>query len=151
MKIKEVSEEDFDQLIEEETDLAWARAREINAVCHNWWFTNPEWGPMTIPCIYKTKEEKWPTTLCVVSRKDKRKRPLPKGFHRFIKEGVQVRHASDVPCASMNLNITVRCYAYLKADDGEYHFYITKHKVGKCPWKQPEPPYPIPATEPENG
>jgi hypothetical protein len=144
MKIKEVSREEFGCLIQEETELAYKKATGLKVSNWSWWLSSTEYGTLAIPCIYTTKGVGSQTAYCVLLKKSKKCRLLPKGFHRFIKEGVQVSHASDVPCASMNLGITVRCYAQARNGDGTYHYYTTEHKVGKCPWKELELAYPLP-------
>lgn len=69
---------------------------------------------------------------------------IPKSFRLFYKESsrVNVWHFSPIPCTSnqmkMNKGVEIICLysKVITLNPYKLAYYLTTHKVGRCPWKE---------------
>ena len=132
-KVKEVTQSKWQQALDAEVSRAIELKDEHGLHDARWWLTDNEVETYreTIPCIYD-KKGRDDELHCPITKEPVRFLPRPATLRSSIKPKVEVlRHAADTTCINLRMSVTVRCYAVV---DGRY--YITEHKVGKCPWKE---------------
>jgi hypothetical protein len=141
MKQTEVSQEQFNAMIQDEKELAETRLSKMPGGFYNirWFLSEVDDDGKEAPCAY-IKYWYDGTITCPFTGKEIKQRDIPESFKLYKKDSVRrIYHASDVTCFHLSTKVTVRCYAIVYDEEGRYKYITCEHKVGRCPHKTVSP------------